>query len=109
MRWPLVYTRVHDSLRLYIYTEMCTTFRYRVYDKYTHLHINLVFTRDSPESLIQDIPQLNELHKGHLMFELIRYSGYRSIFSQKRLLTRLLKSLRQPTTDHKLVIELDFR
>ncbi|KER21735.1 hypothetical protein T265_15022, partial [Opisthorchis viverrini] len=52
-----------------------------VFEKYTHLQINLVFTRDSTESLVYDILQLNVLHTGHLMFQLARYSRYRSIFS----------------------------
>ncbi|KER27434.1 hypothetical protein T265_13801, partial [Opisthorchis viverrini] len=39
-----------------------------VFEKYTHLQINLVFTRDSTESLIYDVLQLNVLHTGRLMF-----------------------------------------
>ncbi|KER31349.1 hypothetical protein T265_13000, partial [Opisthorchis viverrini] len=54
-------------------------------DKYTHLQINLVFTRDSTESLAYDILQLNVLHTGRLMFQLPRYSRYRSIYSQGSL------------------------
>ncbi|KAG5447103.1 hypothetical protein CSKR_107603 [Clonorchis sinensis] len=50
------------------------------FDKYTHLHINLVFTRDSTGSLVCDILQLNVLHKDRLMFQLIQYSRNRSIF-----------------------------
>ncbi|KAG5452382.1 hypothetical protein CSKR_100807 [Clonorchis sinensis] len=46
-------------------------------EKYTHLQINLVFTGDSRESLVYDVLQLNVLHTGHLMFQLIRYSKYR--------------------------------
>ncbi|KER29718.1 hypothetical protein T265_13310, partial [Opisthorchis viverrini] len=38
-----------------------------VFEKYTHLQINLVFTRDSTESLVCDIPQLNVLHTGCTM------------------------------------------
>ncbi|KER23469.1 hypothetical protein T265_08636 [Opisthorchis viverrini] len=51
------------------------------FDKYTHLQINLVCTRDSTESLVYDVPQLNMLHTGRIMFQLVRYSRYRSIFS----------------------------
>ncbi|KER32390.1 hypothetical protein T265_12822, partial [Opisthorchis viverrini] len=36
---------------------------------YTHFQINLVFTRDSTESLIYDVLQLNVLHTGRLMFQ----------------------------------------
>ncbi|KAG5444341.1 hypothetical protein CSKR_113204 [Clonorchis sinensis] len=36
--------------------------------KYTHLEINLVFTRDSSESLVYDVLQLNALHMSCLMF-----------------------------------------
>ncbi|KER33623.1 hypothetical protein T265_00514 [Opisthorchis viverrini] len=56
------------------------------------------FMRDSTESLVYDVLQLNVLHTGRLMFQLARYSRYRSIFSRNKLLTRLLRSLRQPTT-----------
>ncbi|KAG5450474.1 hypothetical protein CSKR_103768 [Clonorchis sinensis] len=52
-----------------------------LFDKYTHLQINLVFTEDSAESLVYDILQLNVLHKGCVVFQLVRYSRYRSIFS----------------------------
>ncbi|KER28660.1 hypothetical protein T265_04535 [Opisthorchis viverrini] len=38
--------------------------------KYTHLQINLVPTRDSTESLVYDILQLNVLHTGRLMIQL---------------------------------------
>ncbi|KAG5453631.1 hypothetical protein CSKR_111584 [Clonorchis sinensis] len=55
--------------------------------KYTHLQINLIFTTDSSESLVYDVLQLNVLHTGHFMFQLVRYSRYRSIFSQRKLLT----------------------
>ncbi|KER24518.1 hypothetical protein T265_14405, partial [Opisthorchis viverrini] len=44
--------------------------------------------RDSTESLVCDILQLNVLHAGRLMIQLARYSRYRS----------LLNTLRQPTT-----------
>ncbi|KAG5444159.1 hypothetical protein CSKR_101649 [Clonorchis sinensis] len=44
-------------------------------EKYTHLQINLVFTGDSSESLVfYAVLQLNVLHTGHLMFQLVRYS-----------------------------------
>ncbi|KER26747.1 hypothetical protein T265_13934, partial [Opisthorchis viverrini] len=46
-------------------------------DKYTHSQVNLVFTRDSTESLVYDVLQLNVLHTGRLMFQLTRYSRYR--------------------------------
>ncbi|KER27932.1 hypothetical protein T265_13692, partial [Opisthorchis viverrini] len=60
--------------------------------------IDLVFTRVSSESLVYDVLQLNVLCKGRLTFKLVRFSGYRNIFSQRNLLTRLPKTLRQPTT-----------
>ncbi|KER22577.1 hypothetical protein T265_09374 [Opisthorchis viverrini] len=50
-------------------------------EKYTHLQINLFFTRDSTESLVYDILQLKVLYTGRLMIQLARYSRYRSIFS----------------------------
>ncbi|KER19690.1 hypothetical protein T265_11605 [Opisthorchis viverrini] len=62
--------------------------------RYTHLQI----TRDSTEYLVYNILQLNVLHAGRPMFHLARYSRYRSIFSWRKLLTRLLKTLRRPTT-----------
>ncbi|KER19620.1 hypothetical protein T265_11657 [Opisthorchis viverrini] len=34
------------------------------FERYTHLQINLVFTTDSTESLVYDIPQLKVLHTG---------------------------------------------
>ncbi|KAG5441678.1 hypothetical protein CSKR_103186 [Clonorchis sinensis] len=67
-------------------------------DRHTHLQINLVFTGDLSESLVYDVLQTNVLHTGRLMFQLVRYSRDRSIFSQSKLLIRLLKILRQPTT-----------
>ncbi|KER33384.1 hypothetical protein T265_00704 [Opisthorchis viverrini] len=39
-------------------------------EKYTHLQINLVFTKDSIESLVYDILKLNVLHTGRLMIQL---------------------------------------
>ncbi|KAG5443718.1 hypothetical protein CSKR_112402 [Clonorchis sinensis] len=71
--------------------------------QYTHLHINLVFTEDSTESLVCETPQMNALHQGRLMFRLVRYSKYRSIFSYRKLPTRLLKTLRLRTTDFVLL------
>ncbi|KER27960.1 hypothetical protein T265_05085 [Opisthorchis viverrini] len=50
-----------------------------VFEKYTHLQINLVFMRDSTESLVYDILQLTVLHTGRLMIQLARYSRYRSL------------------------------
>ncbi|KER33728.1 hypothetical protein T265_00416 [Opisthorchis viverrini] len=41
----------------------------RHFDQYTHLQINLVFTRDLTESLVYDILQLNVLHTGRFMFQ----------------------------------------
>ncbi|KAG5447150.1 hypothetical protein CSKR_107956 [Clonorchis sinensis] len=52
------------------------------FDKYTHLLINLVFTGNSSRLIVQ----------------LVRYLSYHSIFSYRKLLTRFLKTLRQPTT-----------
>ncbi|KER25654.1 hypothetical protein T265_06944 [Opisthorchis viverrini] len=43
-----------------------------VFEKYTHLQINLVFTGDSIESLVYDVLQLNVLHTGRLMIQLTR-------------------------------------
>ncbi|KAG5447835.1 hypothetical protein CSKR_102287, partial [Clonorchis sinensis] len=39
-------------------------------DKYTPLQIKLVFMGDSNKSLVYDVPQLNVLYKGHLIFQL---------------------------------------
>ncbi|KAG5442810.1 hypothetical protein CSKR_112273, partial [Clonorchis sinensis] len=72
-------------------------------DKYTHLQIDLVFTRGSTESLVYDILQPNVLHKGRLMFHLVRYSRHCSIFSQRELFTKLLKTLQQSTTSFALL------
>ncbi|KER28511.1 hypothetical protein T265_13559, partial [Opisthorchis viverrini] len=58
-----------------------------VFDKHTNLQINLVFTRDSTESLVCDILQLNMLHTGRLMFQLARYSRYRN-FARVENVTR---------------------
>ncbi|KER20589.1 LOW QUALITY PROTEIN: hypothetical protein T265_15285, partial [Opisthorchis viverrini] len=68
-----------------------------IFEKYTHLQIDLIFTRDSTETLVYNNLQPKVLHTGRLMFHLARYSRYRSIFSQRNLLIRLLKTLRQPT------------
>ncbi|KER33621.1 hypothetical protein T265_00512 [Opisthorchis viverrini] len=54
--------------------------------------ISLTSTGDSIESLIYDVLQLNVLHTGRLMFQLVRYSRYRSIFSQRKLLKWFLTS-----------------
>ncbi|KER20725.1 hypothetical protein T265_10779 [Opisthorchis viverrini] len=43
------------------------TLRAKISEKYTHLQINLVFTRDSTESLVYDILQLKVLYTGCLM------------------------------------------
>ncbi|KER23916.1 hypothetical protein T265_08283 [Opisthorchis viverrini] len=43
--------------------------------------LNLVFTKESTESLVYDILQLNVLHTGRLMFQLARRSRYLRIFS----------------------------
>ncbi|KAG5449329.1 hypothetical protein CSKR_100589 [Clonorchis sinensis] len=48
-------------------------------NKFTHLQIRLVFTGDSSESLVYGVFQMNVLHTGRLMFQLVRYSRYRSI------------------------------
>ncbi|KER22367.1 hypothetical protein T265_09536 [Opisthorchis viverrini] len=48
--------------------------------KYNRLQINLAFTRDSTESLVYDILQLNVLHPSLSMFQLARYSRYRMVF-----------------------------
>ncbi|KER28133.1 hypothetical protein T265_04968 [Opisthorchis viverrini] len=53
---------------------------------------------ESTESLVYDVLQLNVLHTGRLMIQLARYSRYRRIFSSRKLLTRLMKTLPQPTT-----------
>ncbi|KER30003.1 hypothetical protein T265_03483 [Opisthorchis viverrini] len=55
-----------------------------VFEKHTHLQIDLVFTRDSTESLVYDTLQLKVLHISRFMIQ--------------KLLTRLLKTLRQPKT-----------
>ncbi|KER28598.1 hypothetical protein T265_04641 [Opisthorchis viverrini] len=46
-----------------------------VFEKYTHLQINLVSKRDQTESLVYDVLQLNVPHTGRLTTELARYSG----------------------------------
>ncbi|KER22219.1 hypothetical protein T265_09641 [Opisthorchis viverrini] len=56
-----------------------TGFRNKLaFEKYTNLQINLVLTRESTESLVYDIIQLNALHTGCLMIQLARYSRYRT-------------------------------
>ncbi|KER21998.1 hypothetical protein T265_14956, partial [Opisthorchis viverrini] len=47
-----------------------------VFEKYTNLQVNSVFTRDSTGSLVYDILQLNVLHTGRLMIHLSRYSRF---------------------------------
>ncbi|KER34004.1 hypothetical protein T265_00200 [Opisthorchis viverrini] len=62
--------------------------------RYTPLYFALfLFTRDSIESVVYDIVQLDALHEGHLMFQLVQYSRYHSIFAWRKLLTRLLRTL----------------
>ncbi|KAG5452886.1 hypothetical protein CSKR_107431 [Clonorchis sinensis] len=70
--------------------------------KYYHLQINLVFMEYSSEYLVTGVLQLN-VHKGRFIFQLVRYSKYRTIFSWRKLLTRLLKTLRQPATGFALL------
>ncbi|KAG5454618.1 hypothetical protein CSKR_106010 [Clonorchis sinensis] len=41
------------------------------FDKYTQLQIILVFAGDSSQSLVYDVLQLNVLHTGRLMFQLV--------------------------------------
>ncbi|KAG5454301.1 hypothetical protein CSKR_113992, partial [Clonorchis sinensis] len=45
--------------------------------KHTHLPFTLAFTRGSTESPFYDILQMNVLHTGRLMFQLVQYSRYR--------------------------------
>ncbi|KER30946.1 hypothetical protein T265_02756 [Opisthorchis viverrini] len=57
---------------------------------------SLVGTSSLPaRTTVYDILQLNVLHTGRLMFQLAQYSRYRSIFSYRKLLTKLLKTVRQ--------------
>ncbi|KER21626.1 hypothetical protein T265_15049, partial [Opisthorchis viverrini] len=67
------------SVNLMIYLSPNWT----VFEKFTHLQINLVFKRDSIKSLIHDIPQLNVLHAGCLTIQLARYSRYRKLTCYK--------------------------
>ncbi|KER31381.1 hypothetical protein T265_02426 [Opisthorchis viverrini] len=61
-----------------------------------YCQIARVFTRDSTESLVYDIFHLNSQYKGRFIFQLVRYSIYHSIFSLRKLPTKLLlKSLKQ--------------
>ncbi|KER32582.1 hypothetical protein T265_01452 [Opisthorchis viverrini] len=62
---------------------------WNVCEKYTNLQIDLVFTRDSTESLVYDILQLNVLHTGRIMLHLARYSGYRNIYFMKETRNRI--------------------
>ncbi|KAG5445016.1 hypothetical protein CSKR_105028 [Clonorchis sinensis] len=60
--------------------------------RYTELH--LVSTGDSNESLVYGILRLNVLHKGRLMFQLVRRSRYRNTsYRRNTLLIRLLTTL----------------
>ncbi|KER31939.1 hypothetical protein T265_01874 [Opisthorchis viverrini] len=54
------------------------------FDKCTHLQINLVFTGNSTESLVYDIPQLNILHNSRLIFQLVRHSSVEIFYYRKR-------------------------
>ncbi|KAG5451363.1 hypothetical protein CSKR_105311, partial [Clonorchis sinensis] len=65
------------------------------FDKYTHLHINLVFARDSPGTQLN----LPPIHVSvATIFEISRY-----MYIRNALLIRLLKILRQPTTGFALL------
>ncbi|KAG5454325.1 hypothetical protein CSKR_109222 [Clonorchis sinensis] len=57
--------RVSVNLMFY-WNPTCTDF-----DKNAHLHIDWVFTEDSNESLVYDVLQLNVLHTGRPMFQLV--------------------------------------
>ncbi|KER27001.1 hypothetical protein T265_13887, partial [Opisthorchis viverrini] len=70
-----------------------------IFEKYTHLQINLVFTGDSIESLVYDVLQLNVLHTDRLMIQLARYSRYRSLSDLKSF---YLKWLEREFTDRKV-------
>ncbi|KER32246.1 hypothetical protein T265_12827, partial [Opisthorchis viverrini] len=79
--------------------------------EYTHLQINLGFTRDSTESLVYDILQLNVLHTGRLVFQLARYSSFQQPWhlsvrlresSTKFLSARRPKWLEREITDRKV-------
>ncbi|KER28095.1 hypothetical protein T265_05006 [Opisthorchis viverrini] len=79
LTWNLAEYLVRDvSRQLNVLYQTASCFNCH---KYTHLQINLVFTRDPTESLVYDILQLKVLHTGRLMFQLARYLRYRSIFS----------------------------
>ncbi|KER29214.1 hypothetical protein T265_04142 [Opisthorchis viverrini] len=65
--WGTVHRRsLRVSVNLMFYLNPNCT----VFEKYTHLQIPLVFTRDSTESLVYDILRLNVLHTGRLMIRL---------------------------------------
>ncbi|KER22146.1 hypothetical protein T265_09679 [Opisthorchis viverrini] len=74
-------------------------------DNFTPLQIHLVSTKDSIESLVYDILQLNVLHKGLLMIQLARYSRYRSRQPESRECQR--KERPQPCCCPLAVEELD--
>ncbi|KAG5441793.1 hypothetical protein CSKR_110601 [Clonorchis sinensis] len=83
LRYPRQKTHPHDTIDSARLQDSLTRMRplQGLYKISTHLKISFVFTRDSAESLDYDIFQLNVLHEGRLMFQLARYSRYRSIFS----------------------------
>ncbi|KAG5449498.1 hypothetical protein CSKR_108563, partial [Clonorchis sinensis] len=66
-----------------------------IFEKYTHLQINLVLARDSPET------QLN-LSPPHVPVATI-FEISRNMYIRNGLLIRLLKTLRQPTTGFALL------
>ncbi|KER24340.1 hypothetical protein T265_07979 [Opisthorchis viverrini] len=61
---------IFQSLRYSRYHDACILFKPKlmIFEKYTHLQINLVFMRDSTESLVYAVLQLNALHTGRRMF-----------------------------------------
>ncbi|KER33263.1 hypothetical protein T265_12630, partial [Opisthorchis viverrini] len=59
----------------------------------TEAATNLVFVRNLSANHVYDILHLSALHKGRLIFRLVRCSRYRSIYSHRKPLTRLLKSV----------------
>ncbi|KER25283.1 LOW QUALITY PROTEIN: hypothetical protein T265_14235 [Opisthorchis viverrini] len=96
--------RVSVNLMTY-FNPNCT-----VFEKYTHLHISLVFAEDSSGFLVYDVLRLSVVHTCRLMFQSLRYLRYHNAFPQKKLLTRLLifespllKIRRQPTNGFALL------
>ncbi|KAG5454321.1 hypothetical protein CSKR_109227, partial [Clonorchis sinensis] len=61
-------------------------------DKNAHSHVDWVFTEDSSESLVYGVVQLNVLHRGRLMFQLVRCSRYRSVFFLKETTHKVSES-----------------